>query len=121
MFSFISLYPNSICIPALLCHGGWESEDETNHLILSSTVSTLGPDTSPLHYCLSYKEQDGRVEGSLVMSNCSLSPEINITSSGPCILPLTGSDTGTGMGGGPPQSSYILLNFILIVGVIWLS
>ena len=62
----------------------WTTNPGSNRLIVS--------DPSDLFYCLDYKEKDGVVEGNLMRGVCDYSPLINISSTGPCILPLTAGD-----------------------------
>ena len=94
--------------PALVCHGlgahrlaGNDSRSssvsESGGASSSSTiqqqqvlvVSEVGKPSSYL--CLSYTEVEGRLEASLSYKKCSNSerPNANVSSSGPCILPLT--------------------------------
>jgi hypothetical protein len=69
---------------SLLCHGMWTTSPGSNRLIVS--------DPGDLFYCLDYKEKDGVVEGNFMRGVCDYSPLINISSTGPCILPLTAGD-----------------------------
>jgi len=78
---------------SLRCHGMWNSRSELTRLILS--------DFSQAYYCLEYIEKDGVVEGSLLKGECNHSPQINISSTGPCILPLRSNDNM------PSGSSYL--------------
>ena len=52
-------------------------------------VSEVGKPSSYL--CLAYTEVEGRLEASLSYKKCSNRerPQANVSSSGPCILPLT--------------------------------
>ena len=74
----------SLCIPALLCHGMWTTSPGSTRLIVS--------DPGDQFYCLDYREKDGVVEGSFMKGVCAYSSLINISSTGPCILPLTAGD-----------------------------
>ena len=93
--------------PALVCHGlgahrlagndsrsssvsesgGASSSSSSQQQVL--VVSEVGKPSSYL--CLSYTEVEGRLEASLSYKKCSNSerPNANVSSSGPCILPLT--------------------------------
>ena len=88
--SFLSLNVN---IAALLCHGVFNNPDTGNlQLVLSE------PGLS--YQCLDYREREGVVEGRFLSSTCQTNNNnniyVNISSTGPCILPLTaGENTGT--------------------------
>ena len=95
--------------PALVCHGLGAHRLAGNNSRSSSSVSETGGASSssssqqqqvlvvsevgkPSSYlCLSYTEVEGRLEASLSYKKCSNSerPNANVSSSGPCILPLT--------------------------------
>ena len=62
----------------------WTTSPGSNRLIVS--------DPGDLYYCLDYREKDGVVEGSFMKGECDYSSLINISSTGPCILPLTAGD-----------------------------
>ena len=62
----------------------WTTLPGRSRLIVSDPVSVF--------YCLDYREKAGVVEGSLMKGVCDYSPLINISSTGPCILPLTAGD-----------------------------
>ena len=62
----------------------WTTNPGRSKLIVS--------DPGEVFYCLDYREKDGVVEGSLMKGVCDYSPLINISSTGPCILPLTAGD-----------------------------
>ena len=62
----------------------WTTDPGSSKLIVS--------DPGEVFYCLDYREKDGVVEGSLMKGVCDYSPLINISSTGPCILPLTAGD-----------------------------
>ena len=62
----------------------WTTSPGSNRLIVS--------DPGDLYFCLDYREKDGVVEGSFIKGECDYSSLINISSTGPCILPLTAGD-----------------------------
>ena len=62
----------------------WTTSPGRSRLIVSDPVDVF--------YCLDYRDKDGVVEGSLMKGVCDYSPVINISSTGPCILPLTAGD-----------------------------
>lgn len=74
---------------ALLCHGVW-SKPETGELQLVMSDPHL------TFHCLDYRETEGRVQGRFLTPNClnnnNISSYVNISSTGPCILPLTAGD-----------------------------
>ena len=63
----------------------WVNKSGVNHLILSHSDEAYS--------CLTYFEKKGVTEGSLKMGKCDFFPQINISSNGPCILPLKASET----------------------------
>lgn len=65
---------------SLVCHGVWQSAN-TSQLVLSQP-SQLS------YHCLAYREQVGRLVATLNPGHCNFQPGANISSSGPCILPL---------------------------------
>jgi len=77
---------------SLLCHGIWRSSASGTqyHLVLSSQAPSL------TYFCLDYTDKDGVVEGRFNEASCgsmnSSSNYVNISSTGPCILPLTAGD-----------------------------
>ena len=80
---------------ALLCHGVW-TDQETGDLQLVMSDPDLR------YHCLHYREREGRVEGRFLTDTCSFSNNdtdvssyVNISSTGPCILPLTAGDLST--------------------------
>jgi len=77
---------------SLVCHGVWSSPGSVNfHLILSSSRPQLS------FFCLDYRDREGVVEARFLEASCS-HPNgshlsyVNISSTGPCILPLTAGD-----------------------------
>ena len=64
------------------------------------------------YHCLDYREREGVVEGRLLTSTCETDNNIyvNISSTGPCILPLTaGENTGTSSASFRQSIGFILI------------
>ena len=70
-------------------------------------VSEVGKPSSYL--CLAYTEVEGRLEASLSYKKCSNSvrPHANVSSSGPCILPLTQENGDTSASSAPQKISFL--------------
>ena len=101
-------------IAALLCHGVFSSPETAGNLQL--VLSEPGGS----YQCLDYRDREGVVEGRFLSSSCQTTNNIyvNISSTGPCILPLTaGENTGTSYS--PPRYQACLQSilgfFILLV------
>ena len=64
----------------------WEEKGSTK-LILSNK------DSDKTYQCLNYDDSEGIVIGSFSQSQCERQEMINMTSTGPCTLALTGAGT----------------------------
>ena len=75
-------------------------------------VSEVGKPSSYL--CLSYTEVEGRLEASLSYKRCistSERPNANVSSSGPCILPLTQENGEASSQSSASQKSLLNLSY----------
>lgn len=83
---------------SLLCHGVFTNQDTGNlQLVLSEAGLS--------YQCLDYREREGVVEGTFLTSTCHTENTdlyVNISSTGPCILPLTAGEN-TGASSSPPR------------------
>ena len=99
----------NVNIAALLCHGVFSSPDTGNlQLVLSE------PGLS--YQCLDYREREGVVEGRFLTSTCHTDNSlfVNISSTGPCILPLTAGEN-TATSSCPPSSQTCRLSIVCIL------
>ena len=95
------LFPTSVT--ALLCHGQWSPGPGHHRLLLSDPASNT-------FYCLDYREGAGGVAaGQLGRAACRPAPALNISSTGPCILPLTATEHSAAPPPTPPSALLTLL------------
>ena len=107
----------TVNIAALLCHGVFSSPDTPGNLQL--VLSEPGGS----YQCLDYRDREGLVEGRFLSSSCTTDSRlyVNISSTGPCILPLTaGENTGSSSCPGPLQTGSFLI-FVSLISQSYLS
>eukprot|EP00096_Caligus_rogercresseyi_P012905 TRINITY_DN5570_c0_g1_i1.p2 TRINITY_DN5570_c0_g1~~TRINITY_DN5570_c0_g1_i1.p2 ORF type:complete len:229 (+),score=63.15 TRINITY_DN5570_c0_g1_i1:1295-1981(+) len=101
------------------CHVQWPIEDNYQALILSPNTEA-GPRD---FLCLTYLEQpDGVIRASLDQNACLVNSvkdvgTFNVSSSGPCLEALTGSDIS---GGSTPESLHLMMELFLVVPLLLL-
>jgi hypothetical protein len=74
------------------------------------------------YLCLAYTEREGRMEAALTAGRCLLTdPAANISSSGPCILPLTGPEGSPAGPAAAAASADVLLSptaLLILLGLL---